>query len=351
MLTFTADQLRAVSRTIFLAAGASEENANRVAEALVDANLTGHDSHGILRIPQYLDAIWRGELVPDGRPVVRQETNTSALVDGAFTFGQVGAKLAADVAIAKAKQMGVAAVGLVRAQHTGRVGEYTSLAASQGVIAIMVCGGFGGKLGAAPYGGAGVAFNTNPISIGIPAGRRPHVLVDFATTNVAMGKIWAAQAKGEPLPPGCIVDREGRPSTNPDDFFAGGYLLPFGGHKGYGLAVAVEILAQAVTGSDASVLGNYLGEVYGPSGSLILALDPGIFRPREQYAQRVDATIDRIKAVPPAPGFAEVLVPGEPEERTRRQRLASGIPVPENTWREVCEYGRRLHVNVEALVE
>lgn len=356
MLTYSADQMRRVGRTIFLAAGASQENAERVTEALVDANLTGHDSHGVLRIPQYLDAIWLGEIVPDAKPRVIQETEVTALVDGGYTFGQVGAKLATEVLIEKTKKMGVALVGLVRIQHTGRLGEYTSLAASQGVIAIKVGGGYGGAVGAAPYGGAGRAFSTNPISIGIPAGERPAVLVDFATTAVAMGKVWAAQAKGAQLPPGCIADKEGRPSTNPDDFFAGGYLMPFGAHKGYGLAVAVELLSQALTGADAyeepipgtdNILG---GDVYGRSGSLFIGIKPDVFRPREQYEGRVDETLARVKAVPPAPGFDEVLLPGEPEMRARQARQVEGIQVAESTWQTIVDYGKRLNLDVEALV-
>ena len=341
MPVFTADQLRRVGRAVFVAAGASEENAARVTDALIDANLTGHDSHGVLRIPQYLDAIWAHEIVPDARPTLRQETPTAALVDGNWTFGQVGAKYAAEVAIAKAKETGIAVVGLVRAQHTGRVGEYTEMAAAEGVIGMMVAGGYGGPVGAAPYGGAGMAFSTNPISFGIPAGERPPVVVDFATTAVAMGK---------QLPPGCIVDREGRPTTNPDDFFAGGYLLPFGGHKGYGLAVAIELLAQAFTGADALAEGNLGGDIYGRSASLMIALRADLFRPRADFARSVDATLDRIKSVPPAPGFAEVLVPGEPELRKRQRRLAEGILVAENTWEKIRIYAGRLCVDVELLV-
>lgn len=351
MLTFTADQLRKLGREIFLAAGASEENAVRVTEALVDSNLTGHDSHGVLRITQYLDAIWAGEIIPDARPRIIMETPVVALVDGGFTFGQVGAKFATEVLVEKAKKMGVAVVGLVRIQHTGRLGEYTSLAASQGIIAIKVGGGYGGKVGAAPYGGAGRAFSTNPISIGLPAGERPDVLVDFATTAVAMGKIWAAQAKGAQLPPGCIADKEGRPSTNPDDFFAGGFMLPFGGHKGYALAVAVELLSQALTGADAHAEGNLGGDIYGRSGSLFIGIDAGIFRPREDYAKTVDSILDRIKSVPPAPGFAEVLIPGEPELRARAQREAEGIQVAESTWQSIVEYARRLNLDAEQLVK
>jgi hydroxycarboxylate dehydrogenase B len=350
MLLYQADQLRRVGLAIFRAAGASDENASRVTEALIDANLTGHDSHGVLRIPQYLDSIRAGEILPAAKPVVMREAATSAMVDGGWAFGQVGAALATRVATAKAKEAGIAAVGLVRVHHIGRLGEYASMAAEEGVVAMVFAGGFGGTIGAAPYGGAGIAFSTNPLSFGFPAGERPDVMSDYATTAVAAGKIRVAKAKGEQLPPGCIADKEGRPSTNPDDFYNGGYLLPFGGHKGYALGVVVELLGQALTGADAWAEGNRGGDIYGRSGALVIALDPAIFRPRQEYAKTVDSTIDRIKRVPPAPGFAEVLLPGEPELRTREQRAAQGIPVAESTWQEIRAYAEEYGLDADNLL-
>jgi len=347
MLTFAPDRLRQVGRAIFEAAGAPPDIARRVAEALVDANLAGHDSHGVIRIPQYLQDIKQGLIVPDARPRVLRETASAALVDGCWAFGQVSAAFATDLAIDRARQTGLAAVGLVRANHIGRLGEYSARAAVAGVVAIVTAGGFGGR-GAAPYGGAGVAFGTNPISLGFPGGDgEPDVLVDFATTAVAAGKIRVAQAKGEPLPPGCLIDREGRPTTDPEDYYRGGMLLPFGGHKGYGLAVAIELLGQCLTGADAFAEEGRGGPVYGRSGTLILALDAGLFRPREEYARAAGAFLRRVRSVPPAPGFAEVLLPGDPERRAHEARSQRGVPVPEATWEAIREAGRGLGLAVE----
>ncbi len=349
MLIYTADQLLRVTGSVFRATGAPEDIAARVAESLVDANLAGHDSHGVMRIPQYVKGIAEGEIVVDARPEVAGENAATALVDGHWTFGQVAADYATRVAVRKAREMGVAAVGLVRAHHVGRLGEWSELAASEGVILLAFAGGFGGGHGAAPYGGAGIAYGTNPLSIGLPAGERPTVMVDFATTAVAAGKIRVAMAKGEQLPPGCIVDSQGRPTTDPSDYFAGGFMVPFGGHKGYGLAVAVELLAQALTGAETFAEANLGGPVYARSGALFLALDPGLFRPRGEYARRVEATVDRIKAIPAAPGFAEVLLPGEPELNMRRRRRVEGIPVAEATWEAIRKAGAPLGVDVDAL--
>ena len=352
MLNYSADRLRAVGRAIFEAAGAPPATAARVADSLVEANLTGHDSHGILRIAQYVGEIRAGYLDPAATPRIVRETPVSALVDGAWTFGQVSALYATDVAIERAKSAGVGVVGLVRTNHIGRLGEYTSRAAERGVVALYFAGGFGGP-GSAPYGGAAVAYGTNPFSAGFPADEQPDVLVDFATTGIAAGKIRFAQAKRQPLPPGLLADRDGNPTTNPDDYFAGGMLLPMGGtvtgHKGYGLAVAVELLAQSLTGSDAWARESGGSPVYGRSGSLIVALDEALFRPADEGEKSADAFLSRLRAVPPAPGFAEVLVPGDPERRTRESRLRDGVQVPEATWAAMVEAGRGLGVDVEAI--
>jgi LDH2 family malate/lactate/ureidoglycolate dehydrogenase len=205
--------------------------------------------------------------------------------------------------------------------------------------------------GSAPYGGAAVAYGTNPLSVGFPTGEQPNVLVDFATTGVAAGKIRVAQAKHEPLPPGLVADRDGNPSTNPDDYFSGGMLLPMGGlqtgHKGYGLAVAVELLGQAFTGSDAFARESGGSPVYGRSGSLIIALDEGLFRPAGDVEAAADSFVERLRAVRPAPGVAEVLVPGDPERRASETRRAAGIPVAESTWAAIVAAARGLGVKAE----
>ncbi len=326
MILFSADELRQTATTIFRAAGADPEPTAILVEHLVDANLAGHDSHGVLRIPAYVQAMKRGRIQPNARPEILRETAVSALVDGRWTFGQVSARYGAEVAIAKAKAAGVAVVGVIRSNHIGRLGTYPTLAAQQGVVLMVTVGGLGRSV--APYGGRQGAFGTNPLSFGFPSGEHPDVLVDFATSAIAGGKVMVARAKHEPVPPGCLLDKDGNPTTDPNAYFAGGMLLPFGGHKGSALAALAVLLSQVLVPA-----ADYEGAA--GSGTFLLGIDAGIFRDRATVEAEADQVVEKIKAVPPAPGFAEVLVPGEPEVRTAARRRAEGIPVAEDTWAEI----------------
>jgi LDH2 family malate/lactate/ureidoglycolate dehydrogenase len=340
MLTLTAHRLHEVTRQVFMAAGTPEDLAEEMAQILVESNLAGHDSHGVIRIPAYVKQIHEGSLIPDARPEIVEETPGSALVDGKYGFGHIAAAFATDVAVRKAKESKAVVVGVVRCNHIGRLGEWGSRAAKRDVIAIVTVGG-GGTGAAAPFGGAARALSTNPISVGIPGGETPDMLVDFATTVVAEGKIQVARAKGVELPPGCILDRNGNPSTNPEDFYNGGVLLPFGGHKGYGLSMIVEMLGGALVPGAA-----YNRDGRG-GGAVILAVDATTFQSAESYEQAADGILQRIKAIPPAKGFNEVLLPGEPELLSKAERLANGIPVAEATWNAIVEAGRSVGTTVK----
>jgi hydroxycarboxylate dehydrogenase B len=338
MLMVDPAHLRDATLRIFEAAGAPSDVAAEMAEFLVESNLAGHDSHGVIRIPAYLQAISDGLIVPDARPEVIEETATSALVDGKDGFGHIAAAFATDVAARKARDRKVAVVSIVRCNHIGRLGEWGSRAARQGVVAIITVGGSGGPGIAAPFGGAAPALGTNPISVGMPAGDGDDLLMDFATTTMAEGKVQVARAKGASLPPGVLLDREGHPSTNPQDLYNGGMLLPFGGHKGYGLALVVELLGAALTPGQRHNRGARSG------GAVIIAVDAAAFRPLAEFEATATETLRRVKAIPPAPGFSEVLVPGEPERQTRAERVRTGIPLAEVTWHAIVEAARGLAV-------
>jgi len=355
MVVFPADQWRRIGRALFEAAGASKANAERVTEAIVDSSLVGHDSHGVIRIVQYIQAIEQGHLDPAAKPEIVKETESTSFVDGKWTFGQVSAEIAMRKAMAQAREHGIAISGLTRAYHIGRLGEYSEMAYSEGMIGMVLAGGFGGvggssTTGVAPFGGARAAFGTNPISFGIPAGDKPGVLIDFATSTVAGGKISLARAKGVPLPEGCILDKEGKPTTNAEDFYDGGMLLTFGAHKGYGLAVVSELLGQMLTGSEQCREEPLGGGVYTKSGSIFVAIDPTIFRPFADFAASADNFIGKLKDVPPAPGFKEVLVPGEPEHRTRAQRLSEGVSLPESSWQTLQQQAVKYGVELAAVM-
>jgi LDH2 family malate/lactate/ureidoglycolate dehydrogenase len=337
MLTIAPDRLVAVGTTIFSAAGAPADVAEQVARSLVDANLAGHDSHGVLRIPSYVQAIEQGQVRPAERPVVLEEGLTTLLVDGRYGFGQLTARFAMEQAIARAQRTQVAVVATVRTNHIGRLGEWTELAARAGLIGVCTVASGSGRFNVVPHGGLRPALGTNPISFGLPLRGRPPLLLDYATTAIAGGKVMFARDQGVPLPEGLLLDREGRPSTDPEDFFTGGGLLPFAGHKGFALALVVDLLSVALTGADAR------GEAGRANGAFFLAIDAAAFRSREEYFETAERTVRRIKAVPPAPGFSEVLLPGEPEARSRAERSA-GIPVPEGTWSAIEATAARLGV-------
>jgi uncharacterized oxidoreductase len=344
----SAAQLKAVTEKVFVGAGAPPDIAQEMGEALVGANLAGHDSHGVIRIPAYIAQIQQGGLDPAARPAILEETATSALVDGRWSFGHVAARYGTDVAIKKAKQSKTAVVSIVRCNHIGRLGQWASQAAADDVIAMVVTGGGGGSEGrmgqgiAAPFGGGERALSTNPISIGFPGGDTPDMLIDFATTVVAEGKVQVARAKGAELPPGCIVDKNGQPSVNPNDLYDGGALLPFGGHKGYALAMFVEMLCGAFTPGD-----EHNGEGR-RGGSVVWAVDALAFRPKAAYEKNADFVLQRVKNMKPAQGFQRVMLPGEPELTSKEARLEEGIPVADATWEQIVEAGKSVGVDVEA---
>lgn len=341
MLTLTAPRLRDATRRVFEAAGTPADLATQMADVLVESNLVGHDSHGILRIPAYVESIRKGGIVPAARPEILSETPGSALVDGKYAFGHVAAAFATEVAVRKAKESKAAVVSVVRCNHIGRLGEWASRAAAQDVVAIVLVGGSGGPGVAAPFGGAARALSTNPISVGVPGGQQPDMLVDFATTMIAEGKVQAARAKHAELPPGCILDKDGNPSTNPEDLYAGGMLLPFGGHKGYGLAMVVELLGGALAPSEKHNGNGRHG------AAVIIAVDATTFHPLADYERSADYHLSRIKQVPPARGFSEVMLPGEPERRSKEERSRDGIPVAEDTWNAIIATGRDLGITIE----
>jgi len=333
MPVFTKSALEKITASIFCSAGAPEDMAQQVAEVLVDNHMAGHDSHGILRIPEYLKSIEDGEIVPTARPEILQETPNSALITGHWALGQCTGLFAADLAIAKAKANRVAVVSVVQAAHTGRLAAFTDRAAQQDVVMFMAIGTVDRPM-TAPFGGAAAVLGTNPIAFSIPNPAGAPVTLDIATSAIAAGKVKVAKARHENLPPDVILDKHGNPSINPQDFLDGGFLLPFGAHKGYALAVIAELLSGPLIGAEA-----YPG-VTARSGIFIFAMDASLFRPMAEYAPALAESLGRIKAVPPAKGFDEVMVPGEPEARVRAKREKEGIPIPDDTWQAVCAAAR-----------
>ena len=334
--SFQASYLHAMTREVLTAAGTPHHIAEDVAGILVNANLAGHDSHGVIRIPSYLERIADGQTQPAAEPTFINETANTLRVDGGNGFGHYTARKAMERAIEKAKAADVCSVSLVRTGHIGRLGEYAEAAARAGCIGITTNGSGardGGNI--VPFGGASGALGTNPISVGIPTGDDTPFIIDFATSVIAGGKIMFAQSRGVDLPEGCIVDKDGNPSVKTADFYDGGFLLPFGKHKGYAMSLLMCLLG--------GLSGNFNVERGAMGGQFMLALNVNAFTPLEAYQQGVRAFLDGIKSIPAAPGFDEVLVPGDYEGRARRQRLAHGVDVPDTTYQQILEWGEKLN--------
>ena len=347
MPTISERDLHDVVRRVLDAAGASAENATRMADALVSANMRGVDTHGVFHLNGYVQAVLDGKLDASASPSIVRETANTALVDGNRTFGHVAAKFATDIAVRKAKENDIAAVGLVRSEHIGRLGEYAEMAAAEGVVAIVSGAGYmlGNKV-AAPYGGSKGLLSSNPIAIGFPGGEEPGMVFDYATTAMANSKMNLYKMRNEELPAGTVIDKDGYPTTNPTAVEEGGYLLPFGGHKGYALMMAVEFLGQVLVGSDAVEDDGMGTQSMVRQGVSIIAIRADVFRPDADFRRRADELVREARSIPPAPGFKEVMAPGDPESRAQAQRSAEGIPVPDKVWQLIVEAGELVGVAV-----
>jgi uncharacterized oxidoreductase len=339
MIVVFAPELRRRVSDIFCAVGASRTVSARVADSLVESNLVGHDSHGVIRVPTYVRAIQEGRLNPNGEIQIARESASTTVLDCDRAFGQVAAKQGIELAVTKARQHDIAMVTLYRCQHIGRLGEYVVMAAEQGFVGLVLCNGSGPGGTVAPFGGIGRAIGTDPIAWGIPSTGRP-VFSDFATSAVAHGKVQVAMDEGHDIPLGWILDKEGRATQNPKDLFDGGMMLPFGGHKGYALGVIVELLGGGLSGAGVS-----LQPGYQPSqGTVMVAINVEAFQPLDAFRRMVADFAERIKLTPRADGCQEILMPGEPEWQCKEKRERQGIEVPDKTWTRLAETAESLGV-------
>jgi uncharacterized oxidoreductase len=328
MPTIDHQTLRRVAQAIVEAAGTQPDAAQAVVDSLVEANLMGHDSHGVLRLPQYIDLVRQGAVQPQAVARLAAQKQSTAQVDGAFGWGQPAARLAAQTAIALAGEHGVGAVTIVNCNHIGRVGEYVELIARAGMIGIALCNA---GPAVAPYGGYQRIMGTNPFAWAAPCGAdQPPFVLDFATSAVAEGKLRVARSKGEPIAPGLVVDSAGSPSRDPADFYAGGALQTFGLHKGSGMSVMIELLARGLCGVD-QTRKNHIGL----NGPLFMALNIPFLAPEEQFQAAAERLRAQVNGSSPLPGFDEVLLPGDPERRSRQRRMAEGIPIPQQIWDQI----------------
>lgn len=348
MPIFPADKLKKIGSNIFEAAGTRADEARVVAESLVNSNLAGHDSHGIIRIPQYISLMNKGGIVPGAEMEVVRENANTAVLDGNWGFGQVMARKAMEMAVEKAAAYSLGSVSMSQSNHIGRLGEYPVIAAEKNMIGMITVNNHGAAQCMSAWGGIGRRLSPNPISIGLPTGTDDPVLLDITTAVVAEGKVRVKRNRGEQLPEGCIIDSQGNPSTDPNDYYGppGGAILPFGGvvgHKGYGLGFILDILAGALSGAgcsraDAPRFGNAV---------FIFVIKIENFIPIEEFKKHVDGLIGYVKSSPKMPGIDEILFPGEIEAKERKKRLEEGIFIEDETWKQIVKTADDLGVDTK----
>jgi uncharacterized oxidoreductase len=346
---FKAEPLTRAIATIAAAGGSEPGEARLVAENLVTANLTGHDSHGIGMMPRYVEALLEGGLHPNRHAEVKLDAGALLALDGRAGYGQSIGLEVTRMAIERARAHGVSISALANSHHLGRIGHWAEMAVAEGLVSLHFVNVISFAR-VAPYGGADGRFGTNPACIGIPLPGEPPFILDMATSAVAQGKLRVAHNKGAKIPLGWLIDRQGNPTDDPrwgvvQPF---GAMLTFGGHKGYGLAVACELLGGALTGG---------GTWHYPesskrrvlNGMLSILVDPARLGTADAFAREAREYLDWIRKSPPAPGFDRVRIAGEPERETRARRSREGIPVDGETWNEIRAAAAKLKLAPERI--
>jgi uncharacterized oxidoreductase len=339
--TFEAQYLRAQCASILIAAGSFPEEAEKVAANLVMANLSGHDSHGVGMVPRYVEAILEGGLQPNATVKTLLDAGSLLTLNGQRGFGQVIGEQAMTLGIAKAKEHGSCIMALAESHHLGRIGNFAEMAVAQGLVSLHFVN-VKSRPVVAPWGGSDGRYGTNPCCIGIPLQGRTPFILDFATSLVAQGKMRVAHNQGKAVQPGLLIDEHGKPTTNPgvvvvpqpNGFF--GALMPFGGHKGYGLAVACELLGGALTGGGTWHQPKPRGRAV-INSMLTILIDPVKLGTQAAFEAEALAFVDWLRQSPPAEGFDAVQIAGEPERRARQLRERDGIEIDEHTWTEIIQ--------------
>jgi L-2-hydroxycarboxylate dehydrogenase (NAD+) len=340
-MRLTAEAERRYVYDIFAALGVPEDHASAVAELVTEGDLRGHGSHGLIRVPLYSGLVRSGRARVDARPRIVQERVAAALLDGDQALGPYAATIASYEAMARARGTGVAAVAFYNCGHVGLAGYYVELAAREDLIGILFAKS---EASVHPHGGFEPIIGTNPVCIGIPTAGEP-LLLDMATSATSLGKVKEAVTAGRPLPEGYAMGPDGKPTRDPAVAQAGA-LSPVGGAKGYGLALAVELLGGILSGAGAGVMQDASGwrKLW---GGLMIAIDPATFIDVAAFKAAVSAYLAEVKASRLAPGFDEILVPGERSYRTRRAQLEQGVVVEDGVWQNVARIARELGVEPE----
>lgn len=349
MPVIAAAELTGIARRIFAAAGSEDEEAAIVAHHLVEANLKGHDSHGVGMIPSYLRNRDAGSLVPNRAGRVASDSGSLIVYDGERGYGQIVAREATLLGIERARRDGVAVVAVRNAHHIGRVGTYGEMCAAEGLVSLHFVNITDQRPAVAPWRGRDARFGTNPLCIALPGPTpdRP-IIADMATSRIAMGKVRVARNKGEAIAPDTLLDADGEPTTDPQVMYQRprGALLTFGEHKGYALAFICEMLAGAVTGSGTMRPERQQGETT-TNGMLTIVIDPARLVDREWLRDEIAAMAEYVTGSPPRKAAEPVLIPGDPERENRVRRLRDGVPIDDATWREISAAARAINLLIE----
>lgn len=347
--TIKAEALTNVVRAIVKAGGSADCEADLVATNLVEANLKGHDSHGVGMIPRYVQSVVNGGLAVNAHVKTVLDTGPLLTLDGQTGYGQVIGHEAMELAAARAKQNGVCLVGLSNAHHIGRIGHWAEQCIDHGLVSIHFVNVISRPI-VAPWGGSDARHGTNPFCVGIPRRGKDPIVLDLATSKIAQGKTRVAHNKGVALEPGTIIDNEGKPTTNPRYTVIPphGAILPFGEHKGSGLALVCEILGGALSGGQV-VKGPSDGKYNVLNGMLSIVIDPNKLGTGENLAREAESFVAWHTASPPAPGVDKVRIAGEPERETKKKRLAEGIQVDPTTWGDILAAGKQFGLDQAAI--
>ena len=350
MLRLNPDKLRDFIQQLFERVGSESKEAERIAFYLLQANLTGHDSHGVIRAPYYIDYVKNDQTRTNQSLSVIFQTDSMAIVDGNFGFGQVIGEQAMQLGIDMAKKHGIATVSLRNSAHLGRIGDWPTMVADAGMASFHFVNTSGYGLLVAPFGGIDRRLSANPIAAGVPVEGKKPIILDISTCAIAEGKLKVALNKGVEVEPGCIMDNAGNAITDPAQFYTDppGVLLPFGGHKGYGLSVIAEMFAGALTGNSCS---NPANDQRLLNGMYSLIIDCDRLPEELGFAAEVQRFIDFVKSARKAPGFDEILMPGEIEEKNRKDREANGIEIDDTTWQTLCDSAKDLGVDETVVQE
>ena len=348
MRSIPATELIDLATRLLAAGGVGADEARLVAQSLVGANLRGHDSHGVMRIPYYLDAVAKGEVAPGAAFTITSESPTTLVADGGWGFGQTQARRLTDALIEKARTSGTGLGTLIRCGHIGRLGEYCEQAAAAGLVSMIMVNTHGVARRVAPPGGKAPRLGTNPLAIGAPADPGPLVL-DFGTSATAEGKVRVKKIAGQLCPDGWLLDADGKPTNDPNTLYADppGTILPMGGsqaYKGFGLALMVEIFAGALSGG-VTIREKPINQ----NGNCVfmLLVDPTHLGGREHFATEVAQLCGFVRDCPRVEGVDEIQLPGDPERRVLSERIKTGIPLDDGNWRQLTSLAEKLGVSVE----